>query len=96
MIRTLERDRQHIESFKTKDVMDKFFEQAIRKARDELLAIKNEMGKIGLRKQDERKLDDMVTVYNFVQLGISDELRYFNHALRNHTMKEIERLLNLN
>lgn len=60
MIRTLERDRQHIESFKTKDVMDKFFEQAIRKARDELLAIKNEKGKIGLRKQDERKLDDMV------------------------------------
>lgn len=95
MIRTLERDRQHIEVFKTKVVMGKFFDQAIRKARDELLAIKNEMGKIGLRKQDERKLDDTVTIYSFVQRGISDELRYMNYALRNHTMKEIERLLNL-
>lgn len=39
MIRTLERDRQHTEAFKMKDVMDKFFEQAIRKAKDELLAL---------------------------------------------------------
>lgn len=96
MIRTLERDRQHVEAFKTKDVMDKFFDQAIRKAKDELMTLKNEMGKIGLRKQDERKLDDTVIVYYFVQRGISDELRYMNYALRNHTMKEIERLLNLN
>ncbi|BAK15871.1 carbamoylphosphate synthase large subunit [Solibacillus silvestris StLB046] len=95
MIRTLERDRQHTEAFKMKDVMDKLFEQAIRKAKDELLALKNEMGKIGLRKQDEKKLDDTVTVYYFVQRGISDELRYMNYALRNHTMKEIERLLNI-
>lgn len=48
--------------------MDKFG-QVIRKAKDELIAIKNEMGKIGLRKQDEIKLDDTVTVYNFVQRG---------------------------
>lgn len=96
MIRTLERDRQHTESFKMKDVMDKFFEQAIRKAKDELLALKNEMGKIGLRKQDEKRLDDTVTVYTFVERGLSAELRYMNYALRNHTMKEIERLLNLN
>lgn len=95
MVRTLERDRQHLEAFKIKNVMDKFFEQKIREAKDELLTIKNEMGKIGLRKQDERKIDDTVTVYSFVQRGISDELRYMNYALRNHTMKEIERLLNL-
>ena len=96
MIRTLERDRQHTEAFKMKDVMDKFFEQAIRKAKDELLALKNEMGKIGLRMQEEKRLDDMVTVYHFAQRGMSAELRYMNYALRNHTMKEIERLLNLN
>lgn len=96
MIRTLERDRQHTEAFKMKDVMDKFFEQAIRKAKDELLALKNEMGKIGLRKQEEKRLDDTVTVYTFVERGLSAELRYMNYALRNHTMKEIERLLNLN
>lgn len=95
MIRTLERDRQHTEAFKMKDVMDKFFEQAIRKAKDELLALKNEMGKIGLRKQEEKRLDDTVTVYTFVERGLSAELRYMNYALRNHTMKEIERLLNL-
>ncbi len=96
MIRTLERDRQHTEAFKMKDVMDKFFEQAIRKAKDELLALKNEMGKIGLRMQEEKRLDDTVTVYTFVERGLSAELRYMNYALRNHTMKEIERLLNLN
>lgn len=96
MIRTLERDRQHVEVFKMKDVMDKFFEQAIRKAKDELLALKNEMGKIGLRMQEEKRLDDMVTVYHFAQRGMSAELRYMNYALRNHTMKEIERLLNIN
>ena len=96
MIRTLERDRQHTKAFKMKDVMDKFFEQAIRKAKDELLALKNEMGKIGLRMQDEKRLDDTVTVYIFVERGLSAELRYMNYALRNHTMKEIERLLNLN
>ena len=96
MIRTLERDRQHTESFKMKDVMDKFFEQAIRKAKDELLALKNEMGKIGLRMQEEKRLDDTVTVYTFVERGLSAELRYMNYALRNHTMKEIERLLDLN
>ena len=95
MIRTLERDRQHTESFKMKGVMDKFFEQAIRKAKDELLALKNEMGKIGLRMQEEKRLDDTVTVYTFVERGLSAELRYMNYALRNHTMKEIERLLNI-
>lgn len=95
MIRTLERDRQHTEAFKMKDVMDKFFEQAIRKAKDELLALKNEMGKIGLRMQEEKRLDDTVTVYTFVERGLSAELRYMNYALRNHTMKEIERLLNI-
>lgn len=96
MIRTLERDRQHTESFKMKVVMDKFFEQAIRKAKDELLALKNEMGKIGLRMQEEKRLDDTVTVYTFVERGLSAELRYMNYALRNHTMKEIERLLDIN
>ncbi|MGA4519578.1 hypothetical protein ACPA0F_20180 [Solibacillus silvestris] len=96
MIRTLERDRQHTEAFKMKGVMDKFFEQAIRQAKDELLALKNEMGKIGLRMQEEKRLDDTVTVYTFVERGLSAELRYMNYALRNHTMKEIERLLNLN
>lgn len=96
MIRTLERDRHHTEAFKMKDVMDKFFEQAIRKAKDELLALKNEMGKIGLRMQEETRLDDTVTVYTFVERGLSAELRYMNYALRNHTMKEIERLLNIN
>lgn len=96
MIRTLERDRQHTEAFKMKDVIDKFFEQAIRKAKDELLALKNEMGKIGLRMQEEKRLDDTVTVYTFVERGLSAELRYMNYALRNHTMKEIERLLDLN
>ena len=95
MIRTLERDRQHTEAFKMKDVMDKFFEQAIRKAKDELLALKNEMGKIGLRMQEEKRIDDTVTVYTFVERGLSAELRYMNYALRNHTMKEIERLLNI-
>ena len=95
MVRTLERDSQYVDNFKSKVVMEKFFEQAIRKARDELLALKNEMGKIGLRLQEENKLDDMVTVYTFVQRGISDELRYMNYALRNHTMKEIERLLDI-
>ena len=95
MIRTMERDRQHTESFKMKDVMDKFFEQAIRKAKDELLALKNQMGKIGLRMQEEKRLDDTVTVYTFVERGLSAELRYMNYALRNHTMKEIERLLNI-
>lgn len=96
MIRTLERDRQHTGVFKTKDVLDKIFEQTIRKARDELLALKNEMGKIGLRMQDEKRLDETVTVYIFVERGLSAELRYMNYALRNHTMKEIERLINLN
>ena len=67
VIRTLERDRQHVGVFETKDVMDKFG-QVIRKAKDELMTIKNEMGKIGL--QDERKLDDTVTVYSFMQRGI--------------------------
>ena len=75
--------------------MDKFFEQAIRKAKDELMAIKNEMGKIGLCKHEEIKVDETVIVYIFVQRGIPDELRYMNYALRNYTMKEIERLLNL-
>ena len=96
MIRTLERDRQHTEAFKMKDVMDKLFEQAIRKAKDELLVLKNQMGKIGLRIQEEKRLDDTVTIYTFVERGLSAELRYMNYALRNHTMKEIERLLNLN
>ena len=95
MIRTLERDRRFIGDFKSQIVMDKLFEQSIRKAKDELLALKNEMGKIGLRMQEEKKLDEMVTVYTFVQRGISDELRYMNYALRNNTMKELERLFNL-
>ncbi|MFS0878045.1 hypothetical protein [Solibacillus isronensis] len=95
MIRTLERDRKHVDVFKAKYVMDKLFEQAIRKAKDELLTIKNEMGKIGLRKQEEKKLDETVTIFTFVQRGVYEELRYMNIALRNHTMRKIEQLLQL-
>ena len=38
-IRTLERDRQYIEVFMSQPVMEKFFEQSIRKAKDELITV---------------------------------------------------------
>lgn len=95
MIRTLERDRKQIDTFKMKLVMGKLFEKAIQDAKKELLEIRNEMGKIGLRLQAENKIDEFFTVYSFVQRGLSEDVRYANNALRNHTMKELERLLNL-
>lgn len=87
MIRTLERDRKHIDTFKMKLVMEKLLEKAIEDAKSELLGIRNEMGKIGLKLQAESKIDDTITVYSFVQRGISENVRYSNYALRNHTMK---------
>lgn len=95
MIRTLERDKQHVEVFKSNVVMEKFFDQAIKKAKAELLAIKNEMGEIGLRLQEEKRDDELVIVYSFVQRGIAEQLRYTKYALRNHTMTELERLLEI-
>lgn len=93
MIRTLERDRKYLDYFKSKTVMEKWFDQKILQLRSEFLATKNEMAKIPLTVQSERLMDDMFTEYVFVQEGRSETRHYSNYALRNRTMKALEEFL---
>lgn len=95
MIRTLERDRKYMEPLKMKSAMDKLFNKVINEAKAVLLDLKNQMGKIGLKLHEGGKIDEDFTKYIFVQRGVTDEIRYSNIALRNPTMRELERLFKL-
>ena len=95
VIRTLERDLQHLNDLKTKEVITKLYERAVIQAREELKHTQKEMHREGLRMSNVRREDELITVYTVIQKGLSNELRYISYALRNHTLTEIERLLNI-
>ncbi|MBQ0139008.1 MAG: hypothetical protein KBT36_06910 [Kurthia sp.] len=94
-IRTLERDRKHIDIFKAKYAMDALFESTIQKALKERIEIKNRMGKIGMSLQEEKRIDEFATDYLFKQRGLTEKVTYSNMALRNHTNMKIQSLFGI-
>lgn len=92
-LRTLERDLKHLNDLKTAEVIEKLYEDVLTEVRADLVAIKAQMKREGLRFVGERKISEVFIGFEFNQKGISDELRYANYALRNHTLQAIKNKL---
>lgn len=94
-IRTLERDRKLLDSFKSQGAFDVWFENRIKEVKQEKLNLKRQLGAMGIRIENEIREDDFITVYEVLYRGATEHHRYFNVALRNWTNEEIKRLLNM-
>lgn len=94
-IRTLERDRKFLDSFKSHGAFNMWFENKIQEVKQEKLNVKRQLGALGIRIEKEVREDDFITVYEVLYRGATEYHRYFNVALRNWTNEEIKRLLNM-
>lgn len=94
-VRTLERDRKLLDSFKSFGAFDMWFENKIKETKQEKLNVKRKLGSMGIRVENEVREDDFITVYEVLYRGATKILRYSNIALRNWTNEEIKRLLNM-
>lgn len=95
VVRTLERDKEHLCKLKTGQLFESKFDETIKLAREELKFIKQLMKQGDLRLDKEDRLDELITSFDFIQKGILRNLRYTNIALRNHTLREIGKLFNM-
>lgn len=94
-IRTLERDRKHIDSLKSKNAVEAWFDIKIKEATKERTQVKRQLSAQGIRIENEKKEDEIITVYEVLHRGATEFIRYSNIALRNWTNEEIKRLLNI-
>lgn len=94
-IRTLERDRKLIDSFKSKIALEAWFDTKIKEATKERTKIKRQLSAQGIRIENEKREDNLITVYEVLYRGATEFIRYSNNALRNWTNEEIKRLLNI-
>lgn len=92
VVRTLERDKEHLNKLKTGQLFESMYDETIKIAREERILIKQLMKNVDLRLDKEDRVDDLITSFDFIQKGMLRNLRYTNIALRNHTMKEIGKL----
>lgn len=93
-IRTLERERKHLDDLKMKNAFNLWMEAKIKELQQDLRAVKYELGKIGIKVQSE-KSDNMFTEYTILERGAVYQKRYSNIVLRNWTDEEVKRLLGL-
>ena len=94
-IRTLERDRNHLNELKMQRAFSLWFESKIAQLHYELKQVKSELGKNGVKLQSEKKVDELITEYTFIEKGNAYTRRYMNVALRNWTEEEVKRLLGM-
>ncbi len=94
-IRTLERDHKYVDGLKSKIALDAWFEVTIKEATKEKIKVKRQLSAQGIRIENERKEDDIISVYEVLHRGATEFIRYSNIALRNWTNEEIKRLLNI-
>ncbi|SOC27551.1 hypothetical protein SAMN05880501_12316 [Ureibacillus xyleni] len=93
-IRTLERERKHLDDLKMKNAFELWMEAKIKELQQDLRAVKYELGKLGVKVQSE-KWDSTFTEYTILERGAVYQKRYSNIALRNWTDEEVKRLLGL-
>lgn len=91
-IRTLERDRKHIDDFKMQRAFEMWFDEKNMELLSELKNTKAALGRNGAKVQGS-KLDGDFAEYTIIEKGIVSEKRYSNIALRNHCDNEVRRLL---
>lgn len=93
-IRTFKRDSTKLEQLKMYKEFSVWFGVKIKELQQELVNIKSELGKQGVKIQGEKAEDEM-TVYTVIVKGRVETRRYFNVALRNWVGEETKRLLGL-
>ena len=93
VVRLLELDRNKLNTLKGYFVYNKLFEQLIKAQRVELLELKKDLAARNIVFQGSQQIDENISLYYFVQNGGEHEYRYSNIALRNHTYRELERVL---
>lgn len=94
-VRTLERDREQVDNLKSKIAFKDWFEQKIKEATKDKIKVKRMLSAQGIRIENEKREDDLITVYEVLYRGATEFIRYSNIALRNWTNEEIKRLLNI-
>ncbi|MER1999065.1 MAG: hypothetical protein ABS882_04760 [Lysinibacillus sp.] len=95
VIKTLEIDIVRIESLKSKMVLEKIYNKALDMARTNMKGILDNMRRTGLKLLVVKKDDEFFSTYTVTQYGLTIDITYSHHALRNHTMNEIEKLINV-
>lgn len=93
-IRTLERDRKFIGSFKMKKVFEAWFDTKVIELHRELKTVKTELGKLGAKIQSNRPDGDFI-IYTVIEKGRDFDLKYMNIVLKNRCEDEIGELLGI-
>ena len=94
LLKTLERDQQHLNDLKMADVFNEWYTLKNNETFEELKNVKSKLYKAGC-KIEKGKNDGMFTEYIVVIRGKTETKRYSNIALRNWVREETKRLLNL-
>lgn len=95
VVRTLEYDLDHLSGLKTGKIILPLYESTLQMAKQELLLMKQQMKKADLRLDQEIREDEITTEFHFLQRGYFQKIRYTNIALRNRTIREIDKLMRL-
>lgn len=93
-IRTLERDRKHLNDLKMKVAFELWMDKSIKDLKELLKTMKSQLSRQGIKIQSEI-VEEGFTVYTILDKGKAFERRYNNIALRNWCEEEIKRLLGI-
>lgn len=93
-IRTLERDRKHLNHLKMKVAFELWVDKSIKDLKELLKTMKSQLSRQGIKIQSET-VEEGFTVYTILDKGKAFERRYNNIALRNWCEEEIKRLLGI-
>lgn len=93
-IRTLERERKHLNDFKMKNAFALWIDKNNKELKENLRDIKNQLSRHGVKIQSEVVVGEF-TVYTIIDKGRAYERRYNNIALRNWCEEEVKRVLGL-
>ena len=94
LLKTLERDQQHLNDLKMADVFNEWYTLKNNETFEELKSVKSKLYKAGC-KIEKGKNDGAFTEYIIVIRGKTETKRYSNIALRNWVREETKRLLNM-
>ncbi|MGG0657695.1 hypothetical protein [Rummeliibacillus pycnus] len=84
-----------IDSLKSKIAFEIWFELKVNEATKDKIKVKRLLSAQGIRIENEKKEDEIITFYEVLYRGATELIRYSNIALRNWTNQEIKRLLNI-
>lgn len=94
-MRTLERERKHLNDLKMKAVFDLWMDAKVKELHEEFKTVRTQLNRQGIKIQPEKRLDENFTQYAVLARGMLYERKYANIALHNWCQEEIKRLLGL-